>query len=760
MKKPTSLPVLLFVLLACCSSTQAEEPHCLWYGACGPTTLMGTHSNCPDTGPARPLQDKDAVQVLRETCPFLFDGAADGDEPPVTCCDKQNIQEMAKSLVLAASQFARCPVCWYNFRKSICQMSCSARQNEFMNVTEVKTDRGINEKYVARVTFYVDRTYTRGVYDSCSKVQNSQTNSPAIGAMCGQWGWYRCSDIRFYEFLGHNPYTPFPIDYVLVEEGQNVAPFIPLSPDIQMCNQTVQPPIGKPVEACSCSDCPVSCPVAPPIPAPPGDWMIGPVLGSVVVAASVFVGLAVPFLLVFVYWYSRNRVAAPLDDAGDKTGSAGTASPPRVDIVHASCLERWGAIMERNVEKFFRAWGTFCAQHPVPILILGLLVAVGLSVGVVKLKVTTDPIELWASPASRSRVEKDYFDQNFGPFYRTEMLIIRAKGLEPFNHTNQGGTTEFGPAFHREFLLGVMRLQNYITDNITAEYENRTVHLQDICFRPLYPDNSYCAIQSVPEYFQDSETVFNFTSPDGDGEISYLDHIQYCLLNPTEISDQDFNYAPCMSKWGGPTFPYTAVGGFLGEGQTLGGNVNYLNATAVLVTLLVNNEYDATRLGPAMAWEQAFLDYLRNFSHPNMEIAYMAERSIEDEIARESESDTTTVLISYLIMFAYISIALGQYNGSSRLLIDSKITLGLGGVIIVLLSVLASLGVYGMLGVPGTLIVIEVIPFLVLAVGVDNIFILVQAYQRDSRQPGESLEQFVGRLVGEVAPSMLLSSAS
>ena len=49
---------------------------------------------------------------------------------------------------------------------------------------------------MARVTYYLSRNYTRGVYDSCSKVQNSQTNSPAIGAMCGQWGWYRCNDER------------------------------------------------------------------------------------------------------------------------------------------------------------------------------------------------------------------------------------------------------------------------------------------------------------------------------------------------------------------------------------------------------------------------------------------------------------------------------------------------------------------------------------------------------------------------------------
>jgi len=45
---------------------------------------------------------------------------------------------------------------------------------------------------------------------------------------------------------------------------------------------------------------------------------------------------------------------------------------------------------------------------------------------------------------------------------------------------------------------------------------------------------------------------------------------------------------------------------------------------------------------------------------------------------------------------------------------------------IVLLSVAASIGIFGFAGVPATLIIFEIIPFLVLAVGVDNIFILVQ----------------------------------
>jgi Niemann-Pick C1 protein len=53
-----------------------------------------------------------------------------------------------------------------------------------------------------------------------------------------------------------------------------------------------------------------------------------------------------------------------------------------------------------------------------------------------------------------------------------------------------------------------------------------------------------------------------------------------------------------------------------------------------------------------------------------------------------------------------------------------------------------------------------VIPFLVLAVGVDNIFILVQTHQREGRRKDETHEEHVGRTLGRVGPSMLLTSVS
>ena len=87
-------------------------------------------------------------------------------------------------------------------------------------------------------------------------------------------------------------------------------------------------------------------------------------------------------------------------------------------------------------------------------------------------------------------------------------------------------------------------------------------------------------------------------------------------------------------------------------------------------------------------------------------------------------------------------------------------TLGLGGVFLVIISVLSSIGILSWFQVETTLIIFEILPFLVLAVGVDNIFILVQRYQRTPREKHETHAEHIGRVTGQVAPSMMLSSVS
>ncbi|VDK42262.1 unnamed protein product [Dibothriocephalus latus] len=119
-------------------------------------------------------------------------------------------------------------------------------------------------------------------------------------------------------------------------------------------------------------------------------------------------------------------------------------------------------------------------------------------------------------------------------------------------------------------------------------------------------------------------------------------------------------------------------------------------------------------------------------------------------------------------------------------------SLSAGGVIIVLASIFASIGLWSYAGVPATLIIVEVIPFLVLAVGVDNIFIMVQdlamhldyagndalddsqSIDGDQEKDGDyrsvrstnedayrlDVEERVANMMGRVGPSILLSSFS
>lgn len=54
--------------------------------------------------------------------------------------------------------------------------------------------------------------------------------------------------------------------------------------------------------------------------------------------------------------------------------------------------------------------------------------------GIKYLKITTDPVELWAAPNSRSRVEREVFDSNFEPFYRIEQVIDEMTNIRQSNY--------------------------------------------------------------------------------------------------------------------------------------------------------------------------------------------------------------------------------------------------------------------------------------------------------------------------------------
>ena len=137
--------------------------------------------------------------------------------------------------------------------------------------------------------------------------------------------------------------------------------------------------------------------------------------------------------------------------------------------------------------------------------------------------------------------------------------------------------------------------------------------------------------------------------------------------SPTTVNDVKLN-EPCLGAYGGPVNPNIALGGFNGTA--------YENATTMIITFVVNNYQDKRKLGKAMAWEKAFLEYMKeyvqNSSNGNLTISFTAERAIQDELDRESDTDIITIFVSYMIMFLYITVALGQFKSCSRILVSKE----------------------------------------------------------------------------------------
>ncbi|CAN7998812.1 unnamed protein product, partial [Ixodes hexagonus] len=780
----------LYLFQAQCSPA---ESRCSFRGKCGVDEDTDKERPCVYKGEGVPMQEE-GLSILRELCPYLVEGQAE----PKFCCDYEQLVTIRAELGQPHSLgMGKCPTCYSNFVRIFCGF-CDPNHADFIaiNRTEPSEEQEGKETVLA-VDYAVSEEFAEGAFNSCANVQSVVTGNTVMQFMCGSKG-KDCTAVDWLTFLGstseENGYAPLKFNYIISREERvtaSGATLKPVNPGYHRCSE----PYGASKQRCSCSDCPEVCIAleAPLLPPPPTPFIIGRYDGMLVVSMLLFVLLSTAILGVFFLKSNRRRSSfrvssngftnrsaiespppsppgspialRPSPVSGDTTNNGvvvnGNVAKPPAEEPHVRTLSSFGATMEQLLQAGFHRWGLFVARNPMLVLIAALAVSVLLSLGLLKFTVTTNPVDLWVSHSSLARKHMNYFNSHFGPFYRVEQIILRPKNQQFFVLETDGVNRTFGPAFEKNFMLEALKLQLaveavvgrlHLDGSLIHEWEGeeldwsvvKNVTIQDVCLSPLYPLNRHCSVQSIFAYYQDDPSKLNLT--DKSDPLSYLKHFEHCSKTPSDIN--------CFAKYGGPIDDISLVlGGFNGTDFHL--------ASALVITIPVNNFNDVEKKYPALAWEKEFVKLMKNYNNTEvMTVAFMAERSIEDELERGSHSDVLTVGISYIIMFAYIAIALGDINSCSRLLVDSKISLGLVGVIIVLLSVVASLGIFSFFGVSATLIIVEVIPFLVLAVGVDNIFILVQQFQRDVRRDGETTVEQVGRLVGEVAPSMMLSSVS
>ncbi|XP_017472603.1 PREDICTED: LOW QUALITY PROTEIN: Niemann-Pick C1 protein-like, partial [Rhagoletis zephyria] len=507
MTKKTVIFVSLWLIIASTwvlnftTAAEDEEPHCIWYGQ---SHAVGQHwLNKAVNSPPQPLNDTSAEAIFKRRCPLWYAEykSSDPDEPLMLCCDAAQLRTMESGLSQIDGVFSRCPTCVYNMAYSICGLTCAQNHSLFLVPYNETYD---DHEYIEEIDYRIDDASVELVYDSCAGIQHTQTGRPAMDLACGAYNAKTCDHRKWYIFMGDptlSDYVPFPINYEFLNETSELPRLVVPAKN---CSEAYDGAF-----ACSCVDCSASCPY---MDAPTGQaesYMIAGLYGITFIVSVVFGALVMVFIL---------------------CGSLNICKPK---IKISSCCAGFSCV-NTKLSKSFRAWGYFCAKNPVLILA---------------------PIELWASEDSQTRLEKDYFDERFGPFYRTNQIFFKPINQSSFTHNTSTGILTFGPAFEKSFLKEVFTLQQQI-EAITTE---TGVTLADVCYAPMLytgveATTDDCLVQSIFGYFQNNMDEFDLEYVDSDGYTNnYLNQLEDCLRVPMLES--------CYGPYGGPIEPGISVGG-------------------------------------------------------------------------------------------------------------------------------------------------------------------------------------------------------
>ena len=392
-----------------------------------------------------------------------------------------------------------------------------------------------------------------------------------------------------------------------------------------------------------------------------------------------------------------------------------------------------------GLESVFNVIGRKVATHPILVSVISLMMTSIILTGLIFIDFELEPQKLWVSQTSQTNYQQLFFGKKFGAYFRINQMIMRLQ--------NQSNTEDI---FTKPYLRKLFDVQEKIV-NTTFDFMGKNMSVSDFCYKPI--SGKGCMITSATNFWLENRTAM---------EESDVKEVAKCLQTGTE------GEMPCFDCIGTP-IQINAIFGMQGcEGGEAISECSVCNKTArsMSVTFLLQNDFYTNKA--AQKWEQeVFQKAIHDFNEQEEEeksdlrIFYMMERSVSDELEIESAQNVVVVVISYLAMFIYISMMMGEFPSITK----SRILVGLGGIFVVILSCLGAFAIVSLFGIKQTLISAEVVPFLVLAIGVDNMFFITGARDRvinsinAAKEQGKDVRNYsnseqMGIALGEVGPSI------
>lgn len=244
-------------------------------------------------------------------------------------------------------------------------------------------------------------------------------------------------------------------------------------------------------------------------------------------------------------------------------------------------------------------------------------------------------------------------------------------------------------------------------------------------------------IEELNDYIQ------NTTVEDSSGNIYFYSDLcarssNQCVVDGSFLLDSKFK---SDMKIGNITYPpYNLRTGqtvlldrFIGNVQTVNGLIK--NATALKIRFNLKSEsFELSR-----KWEIKFVERMASFQNTNIKVKYSYSDSLSVELSKNVTGDISVFSVTFTLMIVFACFALMGMN-----CVDNRYYLGLAGILSTCLAILASFGLVSACGV-AFVDIVGIMPFLILGIGVDNMFILLSGLA--DTKCDDSVEARIGKTI-------------
>ncbi len=391
-----------------------------------------------------------------------------------------------------------------------------------------------------------------------------------------------------------------------------------------------------------------------------------------------------------------------------------------------TCTDAFESKVDGAIGSFFSKLGLYVGKNPKKTIVLSFLLMAICGIGFLRWETENREAKLWVPQGTTAQAETEMYESYFSTSSRFNTAIVQ---------TNQDG----GNVLTKESLVEAMQLHKEIATSV-ATIDGAEYTLVDLCTKA------------------------------GGACVSSTEGVCQCLITSIlkqwnydlEILQVDENILDTLNAYGSREDLEAVLGGAVFDDSNV-----LVSAEAMVLSYFLEERMevvDGTEQDPINeGWEgQVFLKAMSSVEedYETLAVDYFAARSFSDEFGDEITSDLSLVQVSYIVAFLFLGANMGKIKCGP----GSRWTMALAALITVGLSTGAGFGAssgFGLFFGP----VHNLLPFILLGIGVDDAFVIVNAFNRErkvarSAESNEDLATRSARSLARAGTSITVTSAT